>query len=90
MVPDSDRVLRELLESDELMRAEWMRDQKLRNDPRVTRAGRILRATSLDELPQLINVMRGEMALVGPRPITLGELERYGRTKWHYLAVMPG
>ena len=90
MVSDADRVLRDLLERDELMRAEWARDQKLRNDPRVTRVGRFLRATSLDELPQLVNVMRGEMALVGPRPITLDELQRYGRTKWHYLAVLPG
>ncbi len=90
MVMNSEQLLKELLESDVALRAEWARDQKLLNDPRVTRLGRFLRATSLDELPQLINVARGDMALVGPRPITVQELTRYGRTKWHYLTVLPG
>lgn len=90
MVGNADQVLRDLLDKDEALRAQWQRDHKLLNDPRITRVGHILRKTSLDELPQLINVLRGEMALVGPRPITLDELKRYGRTKWHYLAVLPG
>jgi exopolysaccharide production protein ExoY len=90
MIVGSEQLLQELLEKDPSARAEWERDQKLKNDPRITRIGRVLRATSLDELPQLINVARGEMALVGPRPITLEELKRYGPTKWHYLAVLPG
>ena len=71
-------------------RAEWARDQKLTNDPRITPVGNFLRRTSLDELPQLFNVLRGEMNLVGPRPITVAELTRYGRVRWHYLSVRPG
>ena len=63
---------------------------KLADDPRITRSGAFLRRTSLDELPQLINVLRGEMALVGPRPITVPELERYGAARWHYLNTLPG
>ena len=64
--------------------------QATRNDPRITRLGAFLRRTSLDELPQLFNVLRGEMSLVGPRPITLAELPRYGQVRWHYLSVRPG
>jgi lipopolysaccharide/colanic/teichoic acid biosynthesis glycosyltransferase len=90
MYRDSDRMLRELLERDPAARAEWERDRKLRDDPRVTPIGNLLRRTSLDELPQLINVLRGEMSLVGPRPITLDELPRYGQVRWHYLSVRPG
>lgn len=90
MYRDSDRMLRELLERDPAARAEWERDRKLRDDPRVTPIGNLLRRTSLDELPQLFNVLRGEMSLVGPRPITLDELPRYGQVRWHYLSVRPG
>ena len=70
--------------------AELQRDQKLRNDPRVTRAGRTLRRTSLDELPQLLNVIRGEMSLVGPRMIIRSELPRYGDDAAELLSVRPG
>jgi exopolysaccharide production protein ExoY len=90
MYRDSERMLQELLLSDPAARAEWERDQKLSRDPRVTPVGHFLRKTSLDELPQLINVLRGEMSLVGPRPITTGELSRYGAARWHYLSVTPG
>jgi len=90
MRADADRVLHELLESDPACRAEWQRHHKLTNDPRVTALGPWLRRSSLDELPQLLNVLRGEMALVGPRPITVDELRRYGRARWHYLSVLPG
>ena len=90
MYRDSQRILSSLLARDPVARAQWERDQKLVDDPRITPMGRFLRHTSLDELPQLINVLRGEMSLVGPRPITVGELPRYGRARWHYLSVMPG
>jgi len=90
MVPNADQVLRELLERDPARTAEWIRDHKLRHDPRVTRLGRFLRRTSLDELPQLWNVMRDEMSLVGPRPVVKEELRRYGRNVRTYLSAKPG
>ena len=90
MVRNSEQVLQDLLCTDPAAREEWMREQKLSNDPRITPIGRILRKLSLDELPQLFNVLRGEMNLVGPRPIMLCELPRYGQARWHYLSVKPG
>ena len=90
MLRDAEGVLSDLLRTNPAARAEWERDQKLANDPRVTGIGALLRRTSLDELPQLLNVVRGDMVLVGPRPITVQELTRYGRVRWHYLAVKPG
>ena len=91
MVIDSEARLEALLAAEPAARAEWEETRKLKQDPRVTRIGRLLRATSLDELPQLINVLKGEMSIVGPRPVTQAELDRYyGVAAAHYLSVRPG
>jgi len=91
MVINSQARLEALLASDPAARAEWEATRKLKNDPRITRIGRFLRSTSLDELPQLINVLRGEMSLVGPRPVQEAEIDRYyGASAAHYMAVRPG
>ena len=90
MVPNADEVLLRALAANETLAAEWDATQKLRHDPRITRIGRVLRATSLDELPQLINVMRLEMSLVGPRPIVTAEVARYGEDIAFYYEARPG
>jgi len=90
MVRRADLVLAEVLERDPVAKEEWARDHKLRRDPRVLRIGDFLRKSSLDELPQLLNVLRGEMHLVGPRPVVVQEIPRYGEHKRHYFAVKPG
>jgi Undecaprenyl-phosphate galactose phosphotransferase WbaP len=90
MCVDADKVLRRLLTSNPHAAAEWAATQKLSNDPRITAVGRFLRRSSLDELPQLFNVLRGEMSLVGPRPIVLDEVARYGRDIEYYYAARPG
>lgn len=90
MVTDAQERLHHILETDAEARAEWLRDHKLRNDPRITSIGKFLRASSIDELPQFVNVLRGEMSIVGPRPIVTGEIPRYGRYFAHYCSVKPG
>lgn len=90
MVLDSDAILARHLAENPAAAAEWAATRKLRADPRVTSIGARLRKTSLDELPQLINVLRGEMSLVGPRPIVMDEARHYGEALAAYLAVRPG
>lgn len=90
MYADAESLLTNLLQNDAGLRSEWERDQKLRIDPRVTRIGRFLRKTSLDELPQLWNVLSGEMSLVGPRPIVDAEVPKYGKVYELYKRVTPG
>jgi exopolysaccharide production protein ExoY len=90
MVMDAEQRLSDILRSDPNAAEEWQRDQKLRIDPRITPIGNFLRKTSLDEVPQLFNVLIGQMSLVGPRPIVENEIPRYGRYFKHYCRVRPG
>lgn len=89
MVPNADEVLKELLK-DKKYANEWKKNQKLDNDPRITKTGKILRKTSLDELPQFINILIGDMSLIGPRPLVKGELDLHKGNHEIYESVRPG
>lgn len=91
MVTNSQKMLQQYLAENPAAKEEWEREFKLKNDPRVTPIGKVLRRTSLDELPQIFNVLRGEMSLVGPRPVIQEELDKYyGETAKLYCTVKPG
>lgn len=90
MCADADKVLARHLDECAEARGEWARDFKLRSDPRITRLGTVARKFSLDEFPQLLNIIAGHMSVVGPRPIVRDEIERYGRFFPNYCAVRPG
>jgi hypothetical protein len=90
MVPNAAEKLQAVLDSNPDARREWDLTQKLTNDPRITPLGKFIRATSIDELPQLLNIIRGDMSVVGPRPIPLYERPKYGEDFVHYCSVRPG
>ncbi|POF31083.1 sugar transferase [Roseibium marinum] len=90
MVRNADQFLEQYLASNPEARKEWEATRKLKSDPRITAFGGILRSSSIDEIPQLFNILRGEMSLVGPRPITTGEAQLYGHRFIDYIAIRPG
>lgn len=89
MVPDAEEVLKEMLK-DKKYKKEWNKNHKFENDPRITKIGNILRKTSLDEIPQIINIIKGDMSIIGPRPVTQEEVDAYKKNKKKIVSVRPG
>lgn len=90
MVPNADEILEQTLKMDKVRREEWKKYQKFENDPRITKIGNILRKTSLDEVPQFINILKGDMSMIGPRPLVPGELDSHNGNHEIYESVRPG
>ena len=90
MVVGAEEKLKKYLEENEEAKKEWEKNQKLKDDPRITKVGNFIRKTSIDELPQFINVLKGDMSLIGPRPVIDGEIEKYAGRKDEFLSVKPG
>lgn len=90
MVPNAEEILNEWLLTNEDKKEEYFKTRKIENDPRITGIGKILRETSLDEFPQFINILKGDMAMIGPRPVVIDEADNYGKNKSKFLSVRPG
>lgn len=90
MVPNAEAILKKWLEESEGIREEYYKNRKISNDPRITKIGKVLRETSLDEFPQFINIFKGDMSLIGPRPVVLDEADAYGMNKKRFLSMRPG